>query len=408
MAFPKCQVPTRKQWSTSRDLKGGKDGLSKHSMGKSLDKFHSAIASAEKTSDVPAALEACESLSTVFQAYLSDVEKLKKYVELVKYLKTVPIYYLKEFKGKLEDEAEGDKDYSEDIKAAQRIAQEWKDDGHEWLKKLTARKADFDEVENWWERVASAITKGETRQPVVLEEMELRVKQELKNLPKLSQEGLKTYNDFKSWALLGPRAGYTTINSKLKLGDVTLQRGAAVAKACKVILSEVSGVIGQVDNLWLKEMTKQQETLEQRGQNLLKVLGGEVNLLDLERERLGKELSNFNDQVFKIFEDSLKVKADVLVLSEVLKAKSFDPQKHASWEGRPTQLRKRQATLPQFVQLLEKQVNKIKDKLPQQLANAPEVKDLDEAHKDAVARLKQADVLYTKTIDALGKLGIKD
>ena len=101
MALPKTKVPTRAQWQTLRDKSGGKKGLAKVSIGKSLDKFHATLAKASKTDDVKAVTDVMASLEKDLNTYAAAVQK--KYNELASTVKREMISPLKAYKKALSD-----------------------------------------------------------------------------------------------------------------------------------------------------------------------------------------------------------------------------------------------------------------------------------------------------------------
>jgi peptidoglycan hydrolase CwlO-like protein len=82
MKLPTCTVPTHQAWEKLRQKTGGKSGLSKVNMGKTLDAFHAALAKSTTSNDLAPTTHAIGTLGKVAHSYLEDIKKLKKFVEL--------------------------------------------------------------------------------------------------------------------------------------------------------------------------------------------------------------------------------------------------------------------------------------------------------------------------------------
>lgn len=80
--LPECHVPSRAAWEKIRKTAEGKSGLSKVSMGKSLDAFHAAAVKSANTDNLAPLNQAISTLNTAAKSYLEDVKKLKKYPKL--------------------------------------------------------------------------------------------------------------------------------------------------------------------------------------------------------------------------------------------------------------------------------------------------------------------------------------
>ena len=87
MKMPVNKVPLHAKWKTIRDKSGGKRGLAKVNIGKSLDNFHAAVKKAESSGDVAIVSKAISVLDKNLKVYLSAILKKKEYNELVSTVK---------------------------------------------------------------------------------------------------------------------------------------------------------------------------------------------------------------------------------------------------------------------------------------------------------------------------------
>jgi hypothetical protein len=82
MKLPTCNLPTRAAWYKLRDSSGGKPGLAKASLGKSLEAFHAALGKASSSGDLAPLNQAVGALRQTAKAFLEDIKKLKNYSKL--------------------------------------------------------------------------------------------------------------------------------------------------------------------------------------------------------------------------------------------------------------------------------------------------------------------------------------
>jgi hypothetical protein len=87
MKMPVNKVPTHAKWKTLRDKSGGKKGLAKVNIGKSLDNFHAAAEKTEKSGDVAIVSKAMSTLKKNLKLYDSTISKKKEYKDLANMLK---------------------------------------------------------------------------------------------------------------------------------------------------------------------------------------------------------------------------------------------------------------------------------------------------------------------------------
>lgn len=87
MNLPATKVPVRKKWRTLRDKSGGKKGLAKVSIGKSLDDFHAAAEKTNKSGDVAIVSQATTKLEKDLKSYVAEISKKKEYNELTSTVK---------------------------------------------------------------------------------------------------------------------------------------------------------------------------------------------------------------------------------------------------------------------------------------------------------------------------------
>lgn len=85
--MPANKVPLHAKWKTLRDKSGGKKGLAKVNIGKSLDNFHSAVQKAGSSGDVAIVSKAISALDKNLKVYLAAISKKKEYNELVSTVK---------------------------------------------------------------------------------------------------------------------------------------------------------------------------------------------------------------------------------------------------------------------------------------------------------------------------------
>jgi hypothetical protein len=105
MKMPENKVPTRKQWRTLRDKAGGKKGMAKVSIGKSLDNFHAAAGKVKTPDDIAAVSKAMTALKKDLKAYFDEISKDKSNDKLAKVVKTDVIAPLETFSRSLSSEA---------------------------------------------------------------------------------------------------------------------------------------------------------------------------------------------------------------------------------------------------------------------------------------------------------------
>lgn len=103
MKLPVNKVPTRKQWQTLRDKSGGKKGLAKVSVGKSLDAFHDAVAKTERANDLAIALKAMADLEKDLKTYVAQISKKKEYNELSSTVKREMLAPIDKFRKAMQD-----------------------------------------------------------------------------------------------------------------------------------------------------------------------------------------------------------------------------------------------------------------------------------------------------------------
>jgi hypothetical protein len=77
MKLPTCNLPTRAAWYKLRDSAGGKPGLAKASLGKSLEAFHAALGKASSSGDIAPLKQAIGAVRQTAKAFLDDIKKLK-------------------------------------------------------------------------------------------------------------------------------------------------------------------------------------------------------------------------------------------------------------------------------------------------------------------------------------------
>lgn len=105
MKLPATKVPTRKKWTTLRDKSGGKKGLAKVSIGKSLDTFHAAIPKIKSPDDMPLLTKAMSGLKKDLNAYVTTISKKKEYNELASTVKREVLSPLEAYGKAIQQEA---------------------------------------------------------------------------------------------------------------------------------------------------------------------------------------------------------------------------------------------------------------------------------------------------------------
>jgi len=101
--MPVDKVPISKQWQTLRDKSGGKKGLSKVSIGKSLDAFHDAVEKTARSNDIALVTKTMAALKKDLMAYVAQVSKKKEYNELSSTVKREMLSPLDKYRKAMED-----------------------------------------------------------------------------------------------------------------------------------------------------------------------------------------------------------------------------------------------------------------------------------------------------------------
>lgn len=406
MAFPKCEVFTRKQWTTARDNAKGKDGLSKQSMGKALDAFHAAIAKAEKKDKVEDADEAIEVLAKVAKSYLADVRKVGGYEALEKVVNSGVVGALERYKAALTNLKPGD--FTDEVEAARQIDRGWKQVIEEYREQFESMKSvQVAAIKEDIGRAESMLRTGVLKDERLSEEARGYLLRARLAIPELRKRGDKLFSEFDTWAINNPRNGIKFIAKKLGPWLPESKAYITVATALKNELLDNGSEIAKTGAIWSTDILPQLALQERRLAILDKEIRGELDEMEALRTRLADEVRQFKELCRKVMLE-LKLEPDLkwLVKLKAGQVAAGEPLMH---NANAQLFSKRLVSVDNTLAALQKQHKRIEKIVPDLLRDAfeasPDGKALAEAMETSRQRLVQARKLYEMLLDGFAKLG---
>jgi hypothetical protein len=299
--------------------------------------------------------------------------------------------------------------YDKEIARAQKIGEDWKETSKGYEARLLSIKKDSLALEKKaLTDLQNGIDKGQhnhSREAHAEFEDQLSVIKE--RLEMYMKEGQRLFDEHEKWALGDPRSNMGFIGKQLKLGDARSEPYMEVATGIKRLLTEVASAISSTQKAWKEDLRPAIEIQLSRVTALEKILSGEKSKASAFLDQIKDEAKAFVESCQRAW-INLKVDADAVNLPLAQQGKldktatTKNAQMYQLYE-------KKLKIIPEAMAQIEKNHGRVLKSVPRQFIDgfmaSSQKKEMEEAKNAVLLKLKQANTLYTKLVEAYQKGG---